>query len=412
MLELFVYPVSAVMKLWHLLLANVFGFEQSLAWVLSVLGLVVVIRSLIAPLSLIQMRSSRVMSLMRPEMKALDKEFQQRTDKESVKEHQQRRKEIQEHYNYKLSAGCLPALIQIPAFLGLYQVLIRMARPSEGLESHQHKPIGLLSPEDVSQFLDSRIADVPMPAYASMSPQQFLELGTTKEDVVGFLWPLLIIAVVATMVNLLLSIRRTRLPLDWESSVARGSLKLTYIMLIFIPFTLFSAGLRGPVPVAIIIYWVANNMWTLIQSGVIDYKLEKEMPYSAEYRAERTEDRLAHRQRIRTKRATKWWRRRTRIKGLLPTQSGAQARTELREHKAKTKADKAQEKEEKKQLRKLKTEALKEITREENEAKKAKAAQASSENDSETPAEPSPAQAPEALPQQPDMGPSEPEDKP
>lgn len=403
MLEIFVYPVSAVMKLWHLLLADIFGLQQSTAWVLSVLGLVIIIRSLIAPLFLIQMRSSRIMSLMRPELAELSKEYKTRTDKDSMKEFERRRKEIQERYNFKASAGCLPALVQIPAFIGLYQVLIRMARPSEGLESHQHKPIGLLSAEDVSQFLNSRIADVPLPAYANMSPEQFAELGTTKEAVIDFLWPLLIIAVVATMVNLLLSIRRTRLSLDWDSKVARFSLKLTYFMLIFIPLMLFTAGLTGPIPMAIIVYWVANNLWTLIQSALIDYKLEKEMPYSPQYRADRKAHLREHRERMRTKRSTKWWRRRTRVKGFLPTEGGQAARTQLREHKAEVKAEKQREKAEKQRLRKEKLAAMKEVNREKK---------ASAENDSETPAEPPPTQAPEALPQQPDLGPSEPEDKP
>lgn len=411
MLEIFVYPVSAVMKLWHLLLADVIGLEKSLAWTLSVLGLVIIIRSLIAPLFLIQMRSSRIMSLMRPELSALAKEYKTRTDKDSMKEFEQRRKEIQQRYNFKASAGCLPALIQFPAFIGLYQVLIRMARPSEGLESNQHRAIGFLTPQDVSEFLDSRIADVPLPAYASMTPQQFAELGTTKEAVLGFLWPLLIIAVVATMVNLLLSVRRTRPSLDWDSKVARFSLKLTYFMLIFIPLMLFSAGLTGPIPMAIIVYWVANNLWTLIQSAVIDYKLEKEMPYSPEYRAARKAHLREHRERMRTKRSTKWWRRRTRVKGILPTQGGQEARTQLREHKAEVKAEKQRAKEEKKRLRKAKLESLQQANREKAAQKKAEQ-EASSENDAAAEVESVGPQAPEALPDQPDASADTPSDKP
>lgn len=411
MLEIFVYPVSAVMKLWHLLLADVFGLQQSTAWALSVLGLVVVIRSLIAPLFLIQMRSSRVMSIMRPELSALTKEYESRTDKDSMQEFSQRRKEIQERYNFKASAGCLPALIQIPAFIGLYQVLIRMARPAEGLESHQHHAIGFLTSEDVSQFLASRIADVPLPAYASMSAQQFADLGTTKEAVLSFLWPLLTIAIVATMVNLLLSVRRTRRSLDWDSKAARFSLKLTYFMLLFVPIMLLSAGLTGPVPMAIIVYWVANNLWTMIQSGLIDYKLEKEMPYSEQYRADRKAHLQQHRERRRTERSTKWWRRRTRVKGFLPTHSGQEARTQLREHKAEVKAEKKRVKEEKKRIRKAKMAAMKEANREKAEKRKAQR-QASAENTTAAEVEPAAPEASEAMPDQSAPPADPPSDKP
>ena len=49
--DAFMYPVSAVMKLWHLIFQNVFGLDDSISWLISIPFLIVTVRGLIAPLT-------------------------------------------------------------------------------------------------------------------------------------------------------------------------------------------------------------------------------------------------------------------------------------------------------------------------------------------------------------------------
>ena len=168
MLEPFIYPVSGVLKLWHVLMHSMLGMNDSTAWLVSLFGLVLTVRILLIPLFWAMAKSARTGVAMRPEKAALKQEYATRTDRESVLEFERKSKELQERYGYKVSAGCLPALIQIPVFLGLYQVLLRMARPSAGLEVEPGTRIGFLNAAEIQAFQRSSVNDIPLPAYVAM----------------------------------------------------------------------------------------------------------------------------------------------------------------------------------------------------------------------------------------------------
>lgn len=80
MLDAFAYPVSGIMKLWHLLLHSVLGLDGSIAWVLSLVGLVITVRGLITPFFWFQYKSGRTMALMMPELRQINEDLGERTD--------------------------------------------------------------------------------------------------------------------------------------------------------------------------------------------------------------------------------------------------------------------------------------------------------------------------------------------
>ncbi|WIM73392.1 membrane protein insertase YidC [Corynebacterium suedekumii] len=235
MLDPFIYLVSGVLKLWHLLLNSVLGLDDSTAWVLALIGLVVTVRGLIAPFSWMQMRTARTSVIMRPELAALNAEYADRTDKESVAEHERRRKELSRRYNHRPAAGCVPMLIQIPVFIGLYRTVLQMARPSENLEVAPDTRIGFLNAEEITAFLNAEIRGIPLPAYLSMPQEMLAQLGTTRDEVRGFILPIVILAVIFTTANLAGSIYRNLETLDWESSLARGTQKMLIGMTVLVP---------------------------------------------------------------------------------------------------------------------------------------------------------------------------------
>ena len=139
------YPVALVLKLWHVLFTKVFGIAPSTAWIVAVIFLVLTVRSLLAPLTLRQIRSSRNLANLRPQLHELSQEYVGRTDADSRKELNQRRKQIQLEGGYRMRDGCLPALIQIPVFLGLYRMLLRVARPNGVVDPDELQGFGPLS---------------------------------------------------------------------------------------------------------------------------------------------------------------------------------------------------------------------------------------------------------------------------
>ncbi|QGU08584.1 Membrane protein insertase MisCB precursor [Corynebacterium occultum] len=363
LLDLFVYPVSGIMKLWHLLLHVVFGLDDSMAWVLSVFGLVIVVRGLIAPFSLMQSRSGRISAILRPKLKALDAEYHTRADKESVAEHAEKRKQLREDYGHSTAAGCIPPLIQLPVFIGLYQFLLRMARPAEGLDSAQRSSIGFLSSTEVEAFLDGHIFGVPLPAYIAMSEEQFTQLGTTQGEVLQVVLPMLAVAILFTILNFRLSFHRNNLTMDWDSKVARVLGKALVVLFVLIPFLLIWLALAGPLPAAIIFYWVANNLWTLVQANTIHRIIQRQLPLDDEFIQHRDRARAAHEARVQEEKELKQLARAARRDPELAAQLAAKEK-ELQEARA-------AEKSENKRLNKAKTRARLEMNREKRAQKRA-----------------------------------------
>lgn len=308
MLGIFMYPVSGIMKLWHILLHSVLGINDSLAWVLSIFGLIIVVRGLIAPAQWYILHSGRLTVMMRPEITALYKEYENETSYEKISERDQREREIRKSYGYRVSAGCIPPLIQIPVFLGLYQVLLRMARPKNGLDSQVHDPIGMLSSADVSSFLHARFGSIPVSAYVSMTPQQFARLGTNYEEVMRFVAPLLLATALITFINMSITVIRNYLTIDHQSQTAIVVMRMVAVATVCTPFLLVSGGLTGPVPTAIVAYWVANNLWTLVQNVTIYLILHYRFPLSPEILAFQRDQRHLRIGRLRTRRTHRFKR--------------------------------------------------------------------------------------------------------
>lgn len=397
-LDPFIYLVSGVLKLWHLLLNSVLGLDDSTAWVLALIGLVVTVRGLIAPFSWMQMRTARTSVIMRPELAALNAEYADRTDKESVAEHERRRKELSRQYNHRPAAGCVPMLIQIPVFIGLYRTVLQMARPSENLEVAPDTRIGFLNAEEITAFLNAEIRGIPLPAYLSMPQEMLAQLGTTRDEVRGFILPIVILAVIFTTANLAGSIYRNLETLDWESSLARGTQKMLIGMTVLVPFLLLSLTFFGPIPVAIVLYWFANNLWTLVQTALIRVVVSRKMPLDDDYRREHRATREKVRGELRERRTQKWDVRRRQAAGAVQPWKIPEIRRELQAERAQQREKTAAEKARHKEIARAKKEARSQLTKERLEANRRKR-QEKKARSSNQPAEP-------AASDEPDRGPS------
>ena len=357
MIDAFVYPVSAVMKFWHWLLAGVFGMESSNSWVASVVLLVVTIRIVIVPLQWYTYKTARVVVLMRPRLAEIEAQYADEITPESIQAHERAKKELHKEYNYNPLAGCLPALIQIPFFLGLYRLLLRMAVPS----SSAGHSLGVLSPAEVESFRASTLLGVPLPAYVSMTPEQFAHLGTTLADVRALAIPMLLAAVCFTTLNLAISQIRSRSTLDWGSALAHRSYVFIWALVPVAGLGLAFAGLTGLVPIALLLYWVSGNFFTFIQTIVLWYLMVKLYPLADDHRAHISEKKSRELERRREVRGKKRSRRRRQLSALPNPSSYAQVRRDIRAEKAADKAAAEEAKAEKKRLNAQRREALREI---------------------------------------------------
>lgn len=87
-------------------------------WWLSIAMLTVVVRTLLFPLTVKQVRSMRAMQDLKPEMDRIRSQFsnnRQRQQEEMMKLYQER--------NVNPLGGCLPILVQMPIFIGIFYVI-------------------------------------------------------------------------------------------------------------------------------------------------------------------------------------------------------------------------------------------------------------------------------------------------
>ena len=275
MIEAFVYPVSAVMKFWHWLLADVFTVSPDTAWVLSIVLLVVTVRGCLVPFNWSIFKSTRVMLMMRPEQAQLEKQYGESLDADDIEAHEKALKKLNKDYGYNPMTGCIPPLIQIPFILGLYRLLLWMSVPENGRTGTN---IGLLTPDDIAGFLQASFLGVPLPAYVSMSPEQFAALGTTSPEVRAVAMPMLISAIIFTTFNTFVSQLRSRVHLDWDAHMSVKVYNLMWWMLFVIPVILGVAGTTGLIPIALLMYWFLGNLWTLIQTIILWWALSVRFP--------------------------------------------------------------------------------------------------------------------------------------
>lgn len=373
MLEMLVYPVSAVMKFWHWLLAGVLHMPADSAWLASIVLLVFTVRGIILPFAWQTYKVSRKTFLMRPHLNRITEQYGTSTDPDDIAAEDAARKALNKEYNYNPLAACVPALIQMPVFLGLYRLLLWLAVPSAAAG----RRLGVLSDAEIASFRSTTLFGVPLPAYVSMSEEQFEFLGTTLADVRSLALPLLIAAIVLTSSNLMISQMRNRTTLEWENAVTRKSYYFIYWMIPLAAAGLAIAGLTGLVPIALMMYWVLNNLFTTTQNLAFWFWAVKKYPAEDIHRESQRKAHAEAMEEQREKRERKRATRRKRVNMVIKPHRALHLHREIRGEKRARKDEKASKKAERKRLNKERGEARKELNRRRAEEKKRQKAGAS-----------------------------------
>jgi YidC/Oxa1 family membrane protein insertase len=234
--------VSGVMVAIHQGVAPVFGKDSGVTWTLSIVGLVILIRIILIPLFVKQIKSQRAMTTLQPHMKETQKKFKDDRQKQS----EEMMKLYKEHKTNPL-ASCFPILAQAPIFFALFTVLNGIAaKTDEGVAA----PIGrgLLKGE----FLDSAAQATFFGAKISQS-----FLGSTDLNV-RIVTVILIIFMSATTFTTQRQLMVKGMPkMDASNNMMLQQQK---IMLYLFPVIFAVSGVNFPV--GVLIYWSTTNLWT------------------------------------------------------------------------------------------------------------------------------------------------------
>lgn len=90
---------------------------------LTIILFTVIIKLIMLPLTVKQMKFSKMSSIMNPELTALQKKYKGKTDQESMQKMQEEQKAIYEKYGTSPTGGCIQLIIQMPILFALYRVM-------------------------------------------------------------------------------------------------------------------------------------------------------------------------------------------------------------------------------------------------------------------------------------------------
>ena len=268
--------VAWIMVQIHSLLTGVLGMADGpgAAWVLSIVGLTVVIRILIIPLFFKQIKASRGMQLMQPELQALQKKYKGKTDPASRQAQQQEMMELYKKHNTNPFASCLPILLQMPIFFALFQVLRGLGQLAEG--DYQGRGLDSLGPLTADMAGDVEASTLfGAPISATFLSSDLLE--------VKIVTVILIVAMSATQFFSMRQLTMKNMPASsLDNPMMRQQMMLMYAMPVI--FAVTGVGF----PVGVLIYWTVTNIWSMGQQ----YYTIKRMPApgSEAYRRKQEKD--------------------------------------------------------------------------------------------------------------------------
>ena len=231
------YLVSVVLVGAHYVWGAVFGGGSGLAWVLSVITLTLLIRAALIPLFVKQIKSSRNMQLVQPQVKALQKKYGHDREKLAAET-----MALYKETGTNPFASCLPLIIQMPIFFALFRLIDHASKEGEG-----H---GVLTNELAKSFADA-------PFFGGTLSESF-----TNSSGVGIKVAAAILVVLMTVTTFLT--QRQLMSKNMPADAMTGPYANQQKMLLYVLPLVFAVG-GIAFPIAVLFYWTTSNAWTMCQ---------------------------------------------------------------------------------------------------------------------------------------------------
>lgn len=249
-----------------LLLSIFYGITKSYG--AAIIMLTIVVRLVLFPLTAKQMRSMNAMARVQPEIKRMQAQY--RDDRQKLNE------EMMKFYKQEginPAAGCLPLLLQIPVFIGLFRVI-------RGLSS-----------SNTLHWLGVR---VPTPEYLKPDSEMYRSIVRSGGKLLSFgidlaqsaagtkqlpYIALVVVYAVSGWVQQSLANRRNPVAATGPGAQMQQIMKI---------FPIFMGIFAYSMPAGLVLYWFASNLWTIGQQEILAHTIPRVDPSVIEAQAEET----------------------------------------------------------------------------------------------------------------------------
>ena len=224
--------VSWLMVTFHDLLS--FTKNENLQWSVAIIGLVIVIRIILIPLFVKQIKSQRALTALQPKMKEIQKRYKDDRQKQS----EELMKLYRQHKTNPF-ASCLPILAQSPIFLALFQVL-------NGIGAN--RPHGFLKDQYLASAQQADFFGAPLSGTFLGS-----QTGGTK---------LVAIVLIVFMSLTTFTTQRQLMVKGMPKMDTSNNMMLQQQKVMMYLFPIIFAVTGVNFPIGVLIYWSTTNLWT------------------------------------------------------------------------------------------------------------------------------------------------------
>lgn len=267
------WVIEAILVAFHSLF-SMLGMQETagITWVLSITGLTIVVRAALIPLFVRQIHSQRKALEIAPELKKIQDKYRGKKDQFSREAMSRETMALYSKAGTNPLASCLPLLLQMPIFFGLFSVL-------NDASVQQRAGVGLLNEELARQFAVAELFGAPL--HRSISSAE----GDVAVIVVAAV--MIVLMTVSQFITQLQIMAKNQSPEMRNSPMYQQQKVLLYILPLVFAFSGFAF------PLGVMFYWLASNFWTMGQQFLVI----RNMPTPGSQAALAREARLARKRR-------------------------------------------------------------------------------------------------------------------
>jgi YidC/Oxa1 family membrane protein insertase len=244
--------------------------DAGVTWVLSIVGLVIVVRAALIPIFVRQIKSQRRMLEVAPQLKKIQDKYKGKKDQFSREAMSRETMDLYKKTGTNPLSSCLPLLLQMPIFFGLFSVL--------NDAQHDKAGVGTFTQELANSFANAEFLGAPLKgtfigAINGEYPWQVMVVAVT----------MIILMTASQFITQLQIVSKNMSPETKASPMFRQQRILLYLL----PLVFAFSGVAFPI--GVMFYWLVSNFWTMGQQFVVI----RNMPTPGSEAAKAREARLA-----------------------------------------------------------------------------------------------------------------------
>ena len=244
-----------------------FFYDISGNYGVAIILFTLAVNIILLPLTWKQQKSTTKMQSIQPELKKIQQKY--KNDKEKLNMEMMK---LYKDNNINPMGGCLPLLIQLPIIFILYQIVYRPLTYMIGMEPNAVEAL------KAAHKITDYSAEIKIAALESKVDFNFLGLDlsqTPSFNAFNWFWLIPLLAGVTTFALSWLTTRQSnarKAEKDGDNSTADTMQTMTKIMPLITVWFAFNF------PAGIGFYWIANNLFKMVQQVAVNKILSKEDP--------------------------------------------------------------------------------------------------------------------------------------